>query len=154
MGRSARCLPALLCALPWPCHSCSLAVLTGWCHSLPCCSDGKRDSGSVAPGAHVACQKLLHQANFSDHRAAALIWGAEPPGAGHGQPPGSPGLPCVTTTIPKAQLAPVDGTPPVLPYPLVSLQPQDSHRTLGTLLLKKGHPAIHGVCVTSWAALL
>lgn len=149
MGRSACCLPALLCALPWPCHSFSLVVLTGWCLSLPCCSDGKRDSGSAPPGAHVACQKPLHQASFSDHRAAGLIWRAEPPGAAHGQPSGSPGLPCITaSTVPKAQLAPVAGTPTVLPYPLLSLQLQDSHTHPWEPPLREG------VCVTPHDALL
>lgn len=50
MERAAWCLPASLCALPWLCHSCSLAVLSSWCLSLRCCFTGERNSGSIPQG--------------------------------------------------------------------------------------------------------
>lgn len=136
MGRSACCLPALLCALPWPCHHCSLAVLTAWCLSRPCCSDGKRDSGSASPGAPVARQKLLHQATFSDRRAAGLVWGAEPPGAAHGQPPGSPGSQHQQSQ--KLEWPLWLGHPQCCRIPSCLCSPRTAQNPLGSLLIEKG----------------
>lgn len=119
MGRSACCLPALLCALPWPWLSAWLSSLAG---VFPCLAAlmGRGIRGLLP-------LKLMWHVKNCSTKPASLTTEQQDSfreQSLHGQPPGPPGLPCVTApTVPKAQLAPVA----VLPYPLLSLQPQDSH---------------------------